>query len=94
MLCGIAQPTDKEVTDEDSALRALQKAATPRIRAATKEKLAAEIKDWVQRQSAMMHAIYRTLSERTAAAAQEEEQKPAKKTVGPRKQLPPTPVEE
>ena len=42
----------------------------------------------------MMHAIYRTLSERTAAAAQEEEQKPAKKTVGPRKQLPPTPVEE
>ena len=94
VLCGIAQATDKEVTDEDSALRALQKAATPRIRAATKEKLASEIKDWVQRQSSMMHAIYRTLSERTAAAAQEEEQKPAKKTVGPRKQLPPTPVEE
>jgi hypothetical protein len=94
VLCGIAQPTDKEVTDEDSALRALQKAATPRIRAATKEKLAAEIKDWVQRQSAMMHAIYRTLSERTAAAAQGEEQKPAKKTIGPRKQLPPTPVED
>lgn len=92
-ICGIDAPTDLEVVDEDSMLRAIQKAATPRTRAATKEKIAADLRAYAQAQAGMLLALWRKLSEKQEAAG-EGSPKPAKKTVGPRKQLPPKPVEE
>lgn len=92
-VCGINAPTGLEVVDEDSMLRAIQKAATPRTRAATKEKIAADLRAYAQAQAGMLLALWRKLSEKQEAAV-EGAQKPAKKTVGPRKQLPPKPVEE
>ncbi len=92
-ICGIDAPTEQDVFDEDSVLRAIQKASTPRTRAATKEKIAADLRSYAQSQAAMLLALWRLLSDKQEAAA-EAAAKPAKKTAGPRKQLPPTPVED
>lgn len=94
ILCGTEQPRDAEIFDEDSALRAIQKASTPRTRAATKEKLATDLRSYVQGEAAMLLALYRAISGHPLFAADAAAAKPAKKTAGPRKQLPPTPVEE
>ena len=94
VLAGVDSPKDAEIFDEDSALRAIQKAATPRTRAATKEKLATDLRAHVQHEASLLLALYRTLSGHPLFAADAQNAKPAKKTAGPRKQLPPTPVEE
>ncbi|MEQ1631323.1 MAG: DUF2779 domain-containing protein [Planctomycetota bacterium] len=85
---------DQEIIDEDSMRRALQKAATPRVRSATKEKIGKDLQTYVSTQASMLLGLYRQLSGHPLFAGDVPIEKPQKKTVGPRKQLPPKPVEE
>jgi hypothetical protein len=78
-----------EVRDEDTLLSALQKAATPRTRSATKEKIAADIKAFVAAEAATLLALCRKLSGHPALQ-QAATDKPARRAAMPRKQLPPT----
>lgn len=94
VLAGTESAADTEIVDEDSMRRALQKAATPRVRSATKEKIAKDLEAYVRDQAGKLVALYRQLSGHPLFAKPvEEPQKPQKRS-GPRKQLPPTPVEE
>lgn len=75
------------IRDSDAAFAALQKASAPRVRQATKDKLAADLKTWAEWEARTLRAVYRQL------AGQGPEQAPEKAAPGkapPRKQLPPS----
>ena len=87
VLLGEQVPADLEIRSSEAVFAALQKAWTPRVRAATKEKIASELKRWVEWQASMVAALHRRFSElapRPATAPQG----PAR-MVAPRKPLPP-----
>src|SRR5262249_61689120 len=48
VLLGEQTPADLEIRSPEAVFAALQKAWTPRVRAATKEKIASELKRWVE----------------------------------------------
>jgi hypothetical protein len=89
VLLGAVPASLGEVRDEDTLLSALQKAATPRTRLATKEKIAADIKAFVAAEAATLLALCRKLSGHPALQ-QAATDKPARRAAMPRKQLPPT----
>ncbi len=78
-----------EIHDEDSLLRALQKATTPRTRSATKEKIAADLKAYVAAEAATLLSLCRKLSGHPALQQTDAGDKPARRAALPRKQLPP-----
>jgi hypothetical protein len=87
VLLGEQVPADLEIRSSEAVFAALQKAWTPRVRAATKEKIASELRRWVEWQASMVAALHRRFSElapRPATAPQG----PAR-LVAPRKPLPP-----
>lgn len=95
VLVGRSPAADSEIVDEDSMRRALQKAATPRVRSATKEKIGKDLEAFVRDQASKLVALYRQLSGHPLFAKPiEEPAKATKRTAGPRKQLPPTPAPE
>ena len=84
-LANLEPPADLSIRSEDAVFAALQKAWTPRIRAATKEKIAAELKTWVEWQAAAVAQLHRRFAELTPKQPEAPAAKPSK----PRKQLPP-----
>jgi hypothetical protein len=94
VLVGKERAADQEIIDEDSMRRALQKAATPRVRSATKEKIGKDLQNYVGNKAEMLLAIYRRLSGHPLFAAEIAVEQPQKKTAAPRKQLPLKPVED
>lgn len=80
------QPSDElSICSDEAVFAALQKAWTPRVRAATKEKIAADLQAWVQWQAAAVAQLH----QRFADLAPKQPEPPAAKPAKPRKQLPP-----
>ena len=78
-------PIDMAIQDADALFAALQKAWTPRVRTATKEKIAQDLKVWVCWQAATLAALHARFAEIKARPATA----PVARATAPRKQLPP-----
>ena len=85
-LANMKPASDLSIRSDETVFAALQKAWTPRVRAATKEKIAAELKAWVEWQAAAIAQLHI----RFAELAPKQPEAPASKPAKPRKQLPPT----
>lgn len=77
----------------DTMLAATQKMLAPRIRGATREKLAADIVGWLQWQTEAMLELYRRQVAEEKPAAPPPASRPAS-ALGPRKKLPKEPAQE
>jgi hypothetical protein len=76
------------IRDHEAMFSALQKASAPRVRQSTKDKIAAEFKQWVEWEARMLRALYRQMAgQGPETPAAEPAQKPAPAR---RKQLPRT----
>jgi len=78
------------IRDSDAAFAALQKASAPRVRQATKEKLAADLKAWAEWEARTLRVVYRQLAGQGAEPEQGPARVAAGKPAAPRKQLPPS----
>jgi len=94
VLLGDTKGSALEVHDAEGLLAATHKMTAPRIRGATREKLAAEIKAWLEWQTESMLELYRKHLSEPQPEAPKPAAKVAASSLGPRKKLPKEPTPE